>query len=66
MNQAIVEGRWKQFKGKVKAQFGKLSDEHLDAMFGKRLEVAGRIQAGYGTAQHEVEKNIERIEQRNS
>jgi uncharacterized protein YjbJ (UPF0337 family) len=40
----IVEGNWKRFKGKVKAQWGKLPDDHLDVIAGKRVELVGKIQ----------------------
>jgi len=66
MNRDIVEGIWKQFKGKVKAQLGKLSDEHLDAIFARRLEVAGKVQEGYGIAKDETRKQVERYADQNT
>lgn len=48
MNWDIVEGNWKQFKGKVKAQWGKLTDDHLDVIAGKRDQLAGKLQENYG------------------
>jgi uncharacterized protein YjbJ (UPF0337 family) len=39
MNWDTVEGNWKQFKGKVKARWGKLTDDHLDEIAGKRVEL---------------------------
>jgi uncharacterized protein YjbJ (UPF0337 family) len=65
MNWDIAEGNWKQFKGKVKAQWGKLTDDHLDVIAGKRVELAGRIQEAYGVTLDEAEKQIERFEQAN-
>ncbi|NVK41005.1 MAG: CsbD family protein [Oceanospirillaceae bacterium] len=62
MNWDIVEGNWKQFKGKVKAQWGKLTDDHLDEIAGKRDELAGRIQEAYGVSKDEVEEQIRRFE----
>jgi uncharacterized protein YjbJ (UPF0337 family) len=62
MNWDIVEGNWKQFKGKVKAQWGKLTDDHLDEIAGKRDELAGRIQEAYGVSKDEAEKQIKRFE----
>ncbi len=44
MNWDIVEGNWKQFKGKMKARLGNLTDDHLDAIAGKRVKLAGKIQ----------------------
>jgi uncharacterized protein YjbJ (UPF0337 family) len=62
MNWDIIEGNWKQFKGKVKAQWGRLTDDHLDEIAGKRDELAGRIQEAYGVSKDEAEKQIKRFE----
>jgi uncharacterized protein YjbJ (UPF0337 family) len=48
MNWNIVEGNWKQFRGEVKVQWGKLTDDHLDVIAGKRIQLAGKIQEAYG------------------
>jgi uncharacterized protein YjbJ (UPF0337 family) len=34
MNWDVIEGNWKQFKGQVKEQWGKLTDDHLDTIQG--------------------------------
>lgn len=65
MNWDIVEGNWKQFKGKVKTQWGKLTDDHLDVIAGKRDALAGRIQEIYGVNQDEAEQQIKDFEKRN-
>ena len=65
MNWNIVEGNWKQFKGEVKAQWGKLTDDHLDVIAGKRIELAGKIQEAYGITKDEAEQQIKRFELRN-
>jgi uncharacterized protein YjbJ (UPF0337 family) len=65
MNWDIVEGNWKQFKGKVKAQWGKLTDDHLDVIAGKRAELAGKIQESYGITKDEAEEQIKRFEKLN-
>ncbi len=62
MNWNIAEGNWKQFKGKVKAQWGKLSDDQLDMIAGKRIELAGKIQVAYGVTTDEAEQQIKRFE----
>ncbi|OHE56829.1 MAG: general stress protein CsbD [Thiobacillus sp. GWE1_62_9] len=64
MNWNIVEGNWKQFKGEVKAQWGKLTDDHLDVIAGKRSELAGKIQETYGITQDEAEAQIKHFELR--
>jgi len=65
MNWDIVAGNWKQFRGKVKAQWGKLTDDHLDVIAGKRVELAGKIQGAYGLTKDEVEQQIKDFEARN-
>jgi len=62
MNWDIVKGDWKQFKGKVKGQWGKLTDDQLDVIDGKRIELAGRIQEAYGLSLDEAEKQIDEFE----
>ena len=59
MNWDRVGGNWKQFKGKVKEQWGKLTDDDLDVIEGKRTELAGRLQERYGYAKDEAEKQID-------
>lgn len=58
MNWDIVEGSWKQFKGQVRARWGKLTDDQLDLIAGKRIELAGKIQEAYGVSKDEAEKQI--------
>ena len=65
MDWNIVEGNWKQFKGKVKAQWGKLTDDHLDVIAGKREQLAGKIQEAYGITKDETEKQIKDFEEIN-
>lgn len=65
MNWDIAEGNWKQFKGKVKSQWGKLTDDQLDVIAGKRIELAGRIQEAYGITKDEAERQIEQFEKLN-
>ncbi|HLO61743.1 MAG TPA: CsbD family protein [Azonexus sp.] len=65
MNWDIVEGNWKQFKGKVKAQWGNLTDDQLDTIAGRRTELAGKIQEAYGISKDEAERQIRDFEDLN-
>ena len=58
MNWDRVEGNWKQFKGKVKQKWGKLTDDQLDVISGNRDELVGKIQESYGIAKDEAEKEV--------
>ncbi|WP_019933692.1 CsbD family protein [Oceanimonas smirnovii] len=65
MNWDIVEGNWKQFKGKVQTQWGKLTDDQLDVIAGKREELAGKLQEAYGISKDEAEQQIKDFEEQN-
>jgi uncharacterized protein YjbJ (UPF0337 family) len=65
MDWNIVEGNWKQFKGKVKAQWGKLTDDHLDVIAGNRDQLAGKVQETYGITKDEAEQQIKDFEEHN-
>src|ERR1043166_217127 len=54
-----VEGNWKQVKGKVKEKWGKLTDDDLDFVAGKRDQLEGKIQERYGIARDQVRKDID-------
>ena len=54
-----VEGNWKQFKGKVKEQWGKLTDDDLDQIAGKRDQLEGKIQERYGLATDRAKSDVD-------
>jgi uncharacterized protein YjbJ (UPF0337 family) len=58
MNWDSIEGKWKQFKGSARQQWGKLTDDQLDVIAGKRDQLAGKIQEAYGLSKDEVEKQL--------
>jgi uncharacterized protein YjbJ (UPF0337 family) len=65
MNDDRMEGNWKQFKGKVKEQWGRLTDDDLDVIAGQRDQLAGKIQERHGVARDEAERQIKDFETRN-
>jgi uncharacterized protein YjbJ (UPF0337 family) len=56
MNWDRIEGNWKQFRGRVQQQWGKLTNDDLDTVEGRRTELVGKIQERYGIAKDEAEK----------
>ena len=64
MNKDRIEGNWKQVKGKVKEQWGKLTDDDLVEIAGKRDQLAGKLQARYGVAKEEAERQLRDFETR--
>jgi uncharacterized protein YjbJ (UPF0337 family) len=62
MNWDRIEGSWKQFAGKVKAKWGKLTDDHITQINGKRDQLVGKIQESYGITKDEAEKQVKEWE----
>jgi len=59
MNRDILKGQWKQFKGKARRQWGKLTQDDLDQIQGDAQVLAGKIQEYYGRSAEEAEREIE-------
>lgn len=58
MNWDEIAGNWKQLTGKVQQQWGKLTNDDLDVIDGKREELIGKVQARYGVSKEEAEKQV--------
>jgi uncharacterized protein YjbJ (UPF0337 family) len=59
MNWDQIKGKWTQFKGKAREQWGDLTDDDLDRAKGNREQLAGRIQERYGIAKEEAERQVD-------
>jgi uncharacterized protein YjbJ (UPF0337 family) len=59
MNWTQIEGGWKQFKGRAKQRWGKLTDDDLDVIEGKRDELIGTIQKRMGIQREQAEREVE-------
>ena len=59
MNWEQVEGKWDQFKGSVKEKWGKLTDNDLTMIKGRRENLAGRLKERYGLEKEAAEKEID-------
>lgn len=64
MNRDQIKGNWKQMVGKVKEQWGKLTDDDLTRAEGNRDQLIGRIQERYGIAKEEAERQVADWERR--
>jgi uncharacterized protein YjbJ (UPF0337 family) len=58
MNEDRIKGQWKQLSGKLKAQWGKLTDDDLAVADGDSEYLVGRIQERYGIARDEAERQL--------
>jgi uncharacterized protein YjbJ (UPF0337 family) len=54
-----VEGNWKQFKGKAKEKWGKLTDDDLNVIEGRREQLEGKLQQRYGFAKDQIHKDVD-------
>lgn len=59
MNWDQIEGNWKQYTGTIQEKWGKLTDDDLTVIAGKRTALAGKIQEHYGIAKEEVHKELD-------
>lgn len=59
MNWDRIEGDWKQLSGKVQEKWGKLTNDSLDVMAGKREQLAGKIQEVYGIGIDKANRQID-------
>jgi len=58
MNWDRIEGNWKQFKGQVKEQWGRFTDDELDVVAGKRDQFLGKLQEKYGITKDEAQRQL--------
>lgn len=58
MNNDIVKGKWREIKGKLKEQWGKLTDDDIQRMEGSFESFSGQIQKRYGYEKDQCEKEI--------
>ena len=58
MNEDIIKGNWKQFKGKMIEQWGKLTNDDFDVIDGKREQFLGKLQERQGIARDAAEKQL--------
>jgi uncharacterized protein YjbJ (UPF0337 family) len=61
MNDDILQGKWKQLRGRLKESWGVLTDDELDQIEGRRDRLSGKLQERYGYSKQEAEEEIERF-----
>lgn len=59
MNEDRIQGQWKQLSGKIKNQWGKLTDDDLQAAEGDSEYLVGKVQERYGIARDEAKRQVE-------
>lgn len=59
-----IEGRWQQLRGTLGEQWGKLTNDDIDVIAGKRDQLVGILQQRYGRTRDEVERQVREFENR--
>ncbi|HUE00350.1 MAG TPA: CsbD family protein [Bryobacteraceae bacterium] len=59
MNWDQVEGQWKQLKGSIREKFGKLTDDDLQTIGGKKDQFVGKLQERYGISREQAQKDLD-------
>lgn len=59
MNKDILKGKWNQFKGEVKKQWGDLTDDDLRQIDGEYDKLVGRVQERYGYTREEAQREVD-------
>ena len=59
MNWDQIKGQWQQLSGHAKSKWGKLTDDDVDNVAGKRDVLIGKIQERYGVLKEEAEKQVD-------
>jgi uncharacterized protein YjbJ (UPF0337 family) len=59
MNEDTLRGQWTQLKGKIREQWGKLTNDDLDQIQGKSEQLLGKLQERYGLARDEAQRQFD-------
>jgi uncharacterized protein YjbJ (UPF0337 family) len=61
MDKLQFKGSWNEIKGKLKQQYGNLTDDDLVFAEGKEDELLGRLQKKLGKSKDEVRQMIQKF-----
>lgn len=61
MNWNEIEGNWEKVKGKAREMWGKLTDDDLDVIKGKKQQLMGALQNRYGYTQDQAQKELDKF-----
>lgn len=59
MNEAQLKGKWEQVKGKIQQKWGKLTDDDLEFIHGRKRELVGKLMERYGVAKERAERELD-------
>ncbi len=59
MNLDQLKGNWKQLKGDLKSEFGKLTDDEIMQAEGEATVLVGKIQEKYGVTKEQAKEKLD-------
>jgi uncharacterized protein YjbJ (UPF0337 family) len=59
MNEDTLKGQWNQLKGRIREQWGKLTDDDVDQIQGQSEQLVGKLQERYGIARDEARREVD-------
>ena len=59
MNRDVFQGQWKQLKGEITRQWGKLTNDDIDQIEGNAEKLSGLLQERYGYSREEAERHLD-------
>ena len=62
MNSDTIAGNWKQFVGKAREKWGKLTDDDWETLAGKKDQLVGKIQEKYGITREEAQRQYDEFD----
>ena len=62
MNRDTLKGQWTQLKGRIRSQWGKLTDDEVSQIQGNAEVLIGKLQEHYGYSREQAERELERWE----
>lgn len=64
MNWDTIQGNWKQLKGKIREEWGDLTDDDYEHIAGRKDQLVGKLQERYGYARDEAESRVDAFARR--
>ena len=59
MNNDRIQGNWKQLTGKLREEWGDITDNEYEEMAGNKDQLVGKLQAKYGWTREEADRLID-------
>ncbi len=61
MNNKQFEGKWDQIKGRIRNEFGKLTEDDVEQVKGSKTRLIGKLKERYGDAKETVTQKLDQV-----